>query len=176
MCGEAPGVRRRPHSHKGPSPRVRGSRRLLQGSLSGAGSIPACAGMDPVGASVANVSAVHPRVCGEARRASSTGWPISGPSPRVRGSRRHAEEAAAARGSIPACAGKPVYGVHARAGRRVHPRVCGEARRNPDGDLRHEGPSPRVRGSRSIGGRQQKRVGSIPACAGKPRRATYSTP
>ena len=66
-------------------------------------------------------------MCGEAPALSGGFSDFTGPSPRVRGSRRHAEEAAAARGSIPACAGKPHRGVLLQGQIRVHPRVCGEA-------------------------------------------------
>ena len=75
-----------------------------------------------------------------------------GPSPRVRGSRR--------------------LRVSAEAATRVHPRVCGEAIALEPIPLPDQGPSPRVRGSRRLRARHDPRVGSIPACAGKPSHQT----
>ena len=70
--------------------------------------------------------------------------------------------------SIPACAGKPSIWPAAGYPARVHPRVCGEAlpRRVLSRGL--PGPSPRVRGSRGSTVDRRLRQGSIPACAGKP--------
>ena len=91
-----------------------------------------------------------------------------GPSPRVRGSRRHSDACLPGRGSIPACAGKPIGSAGVPPMTRVHPRVCGEARTERAARDAALGPSPRVRGSPG------QRIffpggdGSIPACAGKP--------
>ena len=114
------------------------------------------------------MSRVHPRVCGEARSGLFTGLSVEGPSPRVRGSPSASASPAVPRGSIPACAGKPDGHRVGRARQRVHPRVCGEARpRHPLGN-RYTGPSPRVRGSRTLHRFGKWCRGSIPACAGKP--------
>ena len=51
----------------------------------------------------------------------------------------------------------------------VYPRVCGEAPTAPPTSSRARGLSPRVRGSRNLQRRLFKGIGSIPACAGKPR-------
>ena len=72
-------------------------------------------------------------------------------------------------GSIPACAGKPDATAPFRRVRRVHPRVCGEARINSDDSVGPSGPSPRVRGSPQAHPLVSVVHGSIPACAGKPR-------
>ena len=71
-------------------------------------------------------------------------------------------------GSIPACAGKPSRAATGTSGAWVHPRVCGEARWQGATCSTRAGPSPRVRGSPGLADGQQQRVGSIPACAGKP--------
>ena len=96
----------------------------------------------------------------------------TGPSPRVRGSRHDVRAGPVDRGSIPACAGKPEPALRRAALDRVHPRVCGEASTMACRALSAAGPSPRVRGSQEWGLGVQRRVGSIPACAGKPGRAT----
>ena len=111
---------------------------------------------------------VHPRVCGEASPSLDQTFSLVGPSPRVRGSRCPAPSCWRARGSIPACAGKPSPPCHERCSLRVHPRVCGEARSKPSSVSRVMGPSPRVRGSPRGTGGGPGCSGSIPACAGKP--------
>ena len=74
----------------------------------------------------------------------------------------------ALRGSIPACAGKPCVASGRGSLGRVHPRVRGEAADIDYTTLRNWGPSPRARGSHGQGSREDRRHGSIPACAGKP--------
>ena len=168
VCGEAsqwPASSRRP---SGPSPRVRGS---LAGPVAGqvsARSIPACAGKPRSAISASRFARVHPRVCGEAgRRSTSTMW-CSGPSPRVRGSQPNHRRAQGRLGSIPACAGKPFPVPPSARLNRVHPRVCGEAALPRVDDAPLGGPSPRVRGSPSGIAVSTPGRGSIPACAGKP--------
>ena len=170
VCGEAlPRRRRRPPAHGGPSPRVRGSPELRPGVAVVDGSIPACAGK-PREEQVGHLRAgVHPRVCGEARTPRRRTSESPGPSPRVRGSRGHHPRPEDHRGSIPACAGKPETLSPRAIAARVHPRVCGEAARPLPLPSSAHGPSPRVRGSPARGGGAARCVGSIPACAGKPR-------
>ena len=97
-----------------------------------------------------------------------------GPSPRVRGSLANAPATEAAGGSIPACAGKPRPPAPLPRARRVHPRVCGEARPHRRQRWPSRGPSPRVRGSPIQARRWRQVGGSIPACAGKPSRRCLS--
>ena len=52
----------------------------------------------------------------------------------------------------------------------VYPRVCGGTSSTDDSDSVGEGLSPRVRGNRGQGTDQRRFAGSIPACAGEPRR------
>ena len=92
--------------------------------------------------------------------------------PRVRGSRVAGFQRDDGGGSIPACAGKPCRRSGPTRTPRVHPRVCGEARRRPTAGSLSRGPSPRVRGSRNLDLYGENIYGSIPACAGKPARVS----
>ena len=154
---------------RGPSPRVRGSRLAITASFTtlATGSIPACAGKPSRPAPRGRGTRVHPRVCGEATRATPPRRPLWGPSPRVRGSllRRRREDGAA--GSIPACAGKPRTTTAKASMSRVHPRVCGEALAAVDISAYAAGPSPRVRGSRERGGRLPLPEGVHPRVCGE---------
>ena len=70
--------------------------------------------------------------------------------------------------STPACAGKPAATAPIRLPRWVYPRVCGEATDRLYIANVNLGLPPRVRGSRDKGQVHQRRIGSTPACAGKP--------
>ena len=171
--GEASGnCPSQPYS-SGPSPRARGSRLRRQRGERRAGSIPASAGKPAAGRAGSATCWVHPRERGEARRAGTPSGAPSGPSPRARGSR--AAEAAIERrqGSIPASAGKPTRSRQWRSRPGVHPRERGEARQPPLCDGSIGGPSPRARGSLAERPGDQRRLGSIPASAGKPRTASH---
>ena len=168
VCGEAGRLEGRGRPAQGPSPRVRGSHCRTIHPREGDGSIPACAGKPAPGRRPRTDHRVHPRVCGEA---SSRGVRLSrwtGPSPRVRGSPALEPAGVVARGSIPACAGKPSVRRSMRTIARVHPRVCGEASRRHLDMARRAGPSPRVRGSPEPAADDRLAQRSIPACAGKP--------
>ena len=169
VCGEARGQFVKAAQHMGPSPRVRGSLQSGDQGQPGDGSIPACAGKPPAGVRSPPAPRVHPRVCGEARAVGCRGLGASGPSPRVRGSQPPESSPCSASGSIPACAGKPAVGVVQARVIRVHPRVCGEAWVTQLAGSFVKGPSPRVRGSLLPSSPIVPRLGSIPACAGKPR-------
>ncbi len=105
-------------------------------------------------------------MCGERAFFSLLTVPSVGSSPRVRGTARPRPRASARARFIPACAG------NGRAGRfwllplPVHPRVCGERRRDRGGLVDRHGSSPRVRGTVSRLGRAAPRPRFIPACAG----------
>ena len=168
VCGEAPAGTSTPILTEGPSPRVRGSRRLPRPAGGPAGSIPACAGKPGKSCASASKRRVHPRVCGEAMLSVGETRPCRGPSPRVRGSPGPSSLRRRRRGSIPACAGKPPAGSPACSLAGVHPRVCGEAAYWLPVPPDTRGPSPRVRGSLGDAFSRPPAPRSIPACAGKP--------
>ncbi len=152
----------------GRSPRARGSPvaplalRLVKGS------IPACAGQPDAFALVGHLSGVDPRVRGAAPPSWRPRARQSGRSPRARGSRPVAWLRRAALGSIPACAGQPLWCARRARDSRVDPRVRGAA---PDVEpirSASRGRSPRARGSRRAGRVRDAGRGSIPACAGQP--------
>ena len=128
-------------------PRVCGGAGRYQ-SVPDLGSIPACAGEPRSRTPASSRSGVHPRVCGGAAREKHETPGHLGPSPRVRGSRSTSPISMVIIGSIPACAGEPSFFSTTSYGRRVHPRVCGGSRPQPE-RIRHLS-------------------GSIPACAGEP--------
>ena len=147
-CGGAVSSARRRRSCRGPSPRVRGSRHHVR--------------VFPVDV------VVHPRGCGGALSMSTTGSPETGPSPRVRGSLHLEDQGPSRSGSIPAGAGEPRRSQGGSRNEWVHPRGCGGASKEAIEKTWREGPSPRVRGSRSDIRRDHGRNGSIPAGAGEP--------
>ena len=109
-------------------------------------------------------------MCGGTYGVNFVGADIQGLSPRVRGNPTRERSAARAHGSIPACAGEPDGAQWAGSPERVYPRVCGGTFVEPVDELLERGLSPRVRGNLSFGCLYEEPVGSIPACAGEPRR------
>ena len=168
VCGEACPSMFDAESVTGLSPRVRGSPRPQEGTGSLIGSIPACAGKPGLPASGRLAFRVYPRVCGEAQLATGICGGEPGLSPRVRGSPHGVHQAPQQGGSIPACAGKPAARPSSCRIPRVYPRVCGEADVRGHRRVLPEGLSPRVRGSLQARRGRGVRIGSIPACAGKP--------
>ena len=134
------------------------------------GSIPACAGQPKLGVSCIPIGAVYPRVCGATSPGSAAAWSAAGLSPRVRGNRVHIHRHRSRRGSIPACAGQPAEGRRSPRLSGVYPRVCGATGRACVAREPWRGLSPRVRGNRFSHLVKLLIPGSIPACAGQPRR------
>ena len=127
VCGAAVTNMRMRRSSHGLSPRVRGSRLPRLPRVRPYRSIPACAGQPPPSSSTCPPGSVYPRVCGAAS-GTDIRCPFNpGLSPRVRGSLHLAPTAECGLGSIPACAGQPVYAVTPSAAEGVYPRVCGAA-------------------------------------------------
>ena len=175
---------------KGLSPRVRGNRQEIRLCGRAERSIPACAGEPKPAAAPYGTDRVYPRVCGGTHQRAHGARVEQGLSPRVRGNRCRSGCGAATDGSIPACAGEPTKRLNNGRTRRVYPRVCGGTRFRRRRRWRRRGLSPRVRGtevremaSRSIFGLSPRvrgnpflaakvppEIGSIPACAGEPRR------
>ena len=151
----------------GLSPRVRGKQWLRNSGGGSGGSIPACAGEASTRLSAPAGYPVYPRVCGGSARRSGRLLAYHGLSPRVRGKHMVADCRCRPGRSIPACAGEARGVSSASANLRVYPRVCGGSRRMCRTKASMNGLSPRVRGKlprKSLG---QRRMGSIPACAGE---------
>ena len=133
-------------------------------------SIPACAG-EPMGISLWRRRPwVYPRVCGGTRFSKAGQQSDEGLSPRVRGNLHCNLCYHGCNRSIPACAGEPFAKSIGPTVDWVYPRVCGGTLT----DLAHlpwtGGLSPRVRGNPRQSLNAQNNRGSIPACAGEPRR------
>ena len=154
----------------GLSPRVRGNPVACAFCCAAAGSIPACAGEPiPVIWSPGS-SPVYPRVCGGTLIWPEAGDVDKGLSPRVRGNQHPVMTHRADIRSIPACAGEP-RPVHAAAFHSaVYPRVCGGTGFGNHKAFLLYGLSPRVRGNQRAARYTTIEQGSIPACAGEPRR------
>ena len=92
----------------------------------------------------------------------------------MRGNRAQAGACRVASGSIPACAGEPLRLVAELRPFGVYPRVCGGTRGRRRRYQRGGGLSPRVRGNPWVDHERGWTPGSIPACAGEPRRSAPS--
>ena len=152
----------------GLSPRVRGNRHRRTGMVERLGSIPACAGEPLRDARHVGAGPVYPRVCGGTPSEEPLGADADGLSPRVRGNHCGRAVRATARGSIPACAGEPIWIGASGLVVKVYPRVCGGTFTILVTAARMRGLSPRVRGNLLQGGVTGQTRRSIPACAGEP--------
>ncbi len=132
----------------GRSPRTRGSLYHRRAWARYARSIPAHAGEPSWLPLILEEGMVDPRARGGASVRSVWSRPLSGRSPRTRGSQFAAPAAAGDAGSIPAHAGEPPAGLI-------------EA-------VKKAGRSPRTRGSPILKRLQRPSEGSIPAHAGEP--------
>ena len=92
---------------RGLSPRVRGNPGVGHTSLTGDGSIPACAGEPDCQAAIHALDSVYPRVCGGTICSFIVVRSSIGLSPRVRGNRLERRGRKPLERSIPACAGEP---------------------------------------------------------------------
>ncbi len=105
-------------------------------------------------------------MCGERIVHRLDNHPVAGSSPRVRGTRLHADAQPAQGRFIPACAGN----AQARPRRNrlisLHPRVCGERRTPLPFGRGSRGSSPRVRGTHHMALPRRPTDRFIPACAG----------
>ena len=113
--------------------------------------------------------AVHPRACGEQVISCPSCRPISGSSPRMRGtgSARAGHEPQAR--FIPAHAGNSREPTTARSYTAVHPRACGEQLWRAGGGSGDAGSSPRMRGTENEQVQVRSAVRFIPAHAGNSR-------
>ena len=152
----------------GLSPRVRGNPYAMPHSAAWRGSIPACAGEPPWRPLEYGHGAVYPRVCGGTRSINQVEAALQGLSPRVRGNLKHDGGKIIGQGSIPACAGEPLFFRRSLCLTGVYPRVCGGTIGGLYECQLYWGLSPRVRGNRNRSDRCRPSRGSIPACAGEP--------
>ena len=133
----------------GLSPPVRGSPAIPMVTIRRGGSIPARAG-EPVSERPCNHhTQVYPRPCGGAVRPLERQGRDPGLSPPVRGSPSPWSRRAAVPRSIPARAGEPCSRCAPTGRSWVYPRPCGGARPARPFDLKRQGLSPPVRGSRA---------------------------
>ena len=109
-------------------------------------------------------------MCGEQSSASTSTQKVEGSSPRVRGADVLDHGLGPLVGIIPARAGSSPERPWHRAGKRDHPRVCGEQFFAAGTPPPAPGSSPRVRGAADVCVRMLSPVGIIPACAGSRRR------
>ena len=101
---------------------------------------------------------------------------LIGSSPRVRGTPAAQLGVGVDDRFIPACAGNSSRTSSRPQSPTVHPRVCGELLYQPRLDLRPDGSSPRVRGTRRRSPRRCAGIRFIPACAGNsPNRSNRTT-
>ena len=159
----------------GLSPRVRGNR--VRGAVrrERKGSIPACAGEPRSTSPPVHPPRVYPRVCGGTAPACEAAAMRKGLSPRVRGNPDDLVDDVRPAGSIPACAGEPRSSSTSTLASWVYPRVCGGTHVRQDQFASMAGLSPRVRGNRRKSPQGRLQCGSIPACAGEPRRGSAGT-
>ena len=133
-------------------------------------SIPACAGEPRIERASGRRCEVYPRVCGGTAPTQLIVANLTGLSPRVRGNPAQSPPHSAQRRSIPACAGEPQPHNAPPALPWVYPRVCGGTCLARFAAVYQSGLSPRVRGNHILFIWHGIIMGSIPACAGEPRR------
>ena len=169
-CGGTKVVATSLMSKAGLSPRVRGNRTKAGQLHLHWRSIPACAGEPPRSSTASNIQQVYPRVCGGTTKIFDGKQHPAGLSPRVRGNRFVVAVMLRVVGSIPACAGEPLAFQLMVPPISVYPRVCGGTRQLRLLGYTKQGLSPRVRGNRLERWEAPASDGSIPACAGEPKR------
>ncbi len=109
-------------------------------------------------------------MCGGTLDETINEWTTKGLSPRVRGNRGQPPRCRWLSGTIPACAGEPGPFCVQTCCLRDYPRVCGGTIPAISTKKREWGLSPRVRGNRLANRLKAFALGTIPACAGEPRR------
>ena len=170
VCGGTHGVCFTRALRKGLSPRVRGNHLQRRHIPVECGTIPACAGEPTSRRKSSTRPWDYPRVCG-----GTVSWTLrtcanQGLSPRVRGNRRCGCNGLVGHGTIPACAGEPYTDRDGNKKSRDYPRVCGGTFLKHRGSALNLGLSPRVRGNLHQIVHDHHAIGTIPACAGEPKR------
>ena len=147
VCGERSNTTYHPSCCAGSSPRMRGTRSGLSVKAFWLRFIPAYAGNAHCPCMLLLYRAVHPRVCGERLATPLSTISSFGSSPRMRGTRSRGRHSPARDRFIPAYAGNAQGAITMRCMPTVHPRVCGERRRQSDSEKNLGGSSPRMRGT-----------------------------
>ena len=147
VCGEKDAICKSCPARQGSPSRMRGKAGWPLYGLPCIGITPAYAGKSQPWRSYSQRRWDHPRVCGEKRPAVDGKRPLRGSPPHVRGKVKDPVPVSALVGITPACAGKRSAQAGAPAGRRDHPRVCGE-KFNSGSMLKQMGDHPRVCGEK----------------------------
>ena len=113
----------------------------------------------------------HPHVCGEHAKAKSVFMPLSGSSPRMRGTRSKALEVTGWEGLIPTYAGNTGGSLSSGFFSRAHPHVCGEHDPKTLANELYSGSSPRMRGTHGAKSEAGMAPGLIPTYAGNTQRS-----
>ena len=169
VCGEH--IRERLHGGEisGSSPRMRGTRSTRTTRPAHGGIIPAYAGNTWPQPRIRPDGRDHPRVCGEHLPTASVFHPLTGSSPRMRGTRGAIGGDEKSCGIIPAYAGNTYELRYIVQFCGDHPRVCGEHDIIASAEESARGSSPRMRGTHDCQARKGIRPGIIPAYAGNTR-------
>ncbi|KUJ88970.1 MAG: hypothetical protein XD36_0452 [Halomonas sp. 54_146] len=149
-CGDRSIVIGRRMLANGSSPLVRGSERVRLRFQLNARFIPARAGIGPHRQRSMPLQTVHPRSCGDRRRAWALRWHLRGSSPLVRGSGSARVAAGLQPRFIPARAGIGICWLSLLEMYTVHPRSCGDRSIIIAENCFPNGSSPLVRGSASV--------------------------
>ena len=155
----------------GLSPRARGNRDNRRRSSRVRGTIPACAGEPRPDLARGHCGQDYPRVRGGTTITRPALWSGPGLSPRARGNRFCSAGNRTKCGTIPACAGEPQPHYARAAHNRDYPRVRGGTPPRLPSSGRYGGLSPRARGNHLQRLCNTQGQGTIPACAGEPRRS-----
>ena len=151
----------------GSSPRGRGKPEGTRGRFLVAGLIPARAGKTAARDARALRHGAHPRAGGENQISRSDSPKTTGSSPRGRGKPPPSWARPCRAGLIPARAGKTSNLTSWKGPAEAHPRAGGENQDENIVNLSKQGSSPRGRGKHPRRRERRRRVGLIPARAGK---------
>ena len=162
-------------AYPGSSPLTRGKRASGWHGASCGGLIPAHAGKTDQRGARGSTRAAHPRSRGENMVLRDRSRQSVGSSPLTRGKRPRAQPLHASQRLIPAHAGKTPRRHRVAASLPAHPRSRGENHNRPRSQFMHSGSSPLTRGKHQGRRERRRRVGLIPAHAGKTTRSTGQT-
>ena len=135
-------------------------------ALARPGSSPRMRGTRPHSAPSRSISRDHPRACGEHWSLVVLLVLVDGSSPRMRGTPTQVCPTQVCIGIIPAHAGNTATLANGHSDHRDHPRACGEHVFHSNRFPRHQGSSPRMRGTLNVERGGEGFDGIIPAHAG----------